>query len=552
MDRIYSNASRVLVWLGPDHELLNPFLWACTTFKIRHEKMTRDGRFPPTVADSRFWDAAGVPNAWDRFRAAVLFSALCRWFTGIWVIQEAILASQITFICGTVQIPWDGIHWLGREFSTSTPLAPDSILPDGLEWAHSIGHRAWQIQRRRGKSARPSTQYQAALNDTSRFLELLLDMIETFRTTECFDDRDKVYAILGVSRSKLDIPESIISTLVTVDYKNLSWQDVYYQLAKAAVENMESLLILHHVQNISLDDKPSLPSWVPDFSWSMNVTPIHHRAPIADPFSIWANKSLLVGSPGVLDTELSLFGVKIDVVCAGCPSDPGPLPILAWLELCAPAKSRVASCTRIDSLVSATIMRNILRVLPDLKTETARKAFKKFAQFQLGTALWRAQLAHETDHDTLVDSLANALHPFQDEIVQDQLPSLGMILQVKVYNAVVENEGSSELLKTAANARLFELEIAGAPFAKSMEQMRALFRTTRGTLGTGPLTLEPDDEIWAIARADTPFVLRPFETDSKPKKFRLVGDCYLHEYMHGELVKEDPDIIKKLEPIVLV
>ena len=52
--------------------------------------------------------------------------------------------------------------------------------------------------------------------------------------------------------------------------------------------------------------------------------------------------------------------------------------------------------------------------------------------------------------------------------------------------------------------------------------------------------------------ADTPFVLRPFETGSNSKKFRLVGDCYLHEYMHGEMVKEDPDIIKKLEPIVLV
>jgi hypothetical protein len=56
-----------------------------------------------------------------------------------------------------------------------------------------------------------------------------------------------------------------------------------------------------------------------------------------------------------------------------------------------------------------------------------------------------------------------------------------------------------------------------------------------------------------VAGSDVPFMLRPSESeDPKIKGFRLTGECYLREYMHSEEVKDNPDIVQKLEPIVLV
>jgi hypothetical protein len=79
-----------------------------------------------------------------------------------------------------------------------------------------------------------------------------------------------------------------------------------------------------------------------------------------------------------------------------------------------------------------------------------------------------------------------------------------------------------------------------------------LFRTEGGTLAAGPLIESPDNEVWAIAGADVPFVLRPIESNDGLKTFRLIGDCYLHEYMQGEMMEDDPNIVQKLELIVLV
>lgn len=62
-----------------------------------------------------------------------------------------------------------------------------------------------------------------------------------------------------------------------------------------------------------------------------------------------------------------------------------------------------------------------------------------------------------------------------------------------------------------------------------------LFRTSAGRFGQGPVSLEPDDQVWLISNAQMPVILRPVEgTDS----FNLIGVAYVHGCMHGELVGE--------------
>ena len=563
MDRIYTKAAHVFVWLGPDHALLNDFHWACTTLRIRFQEAARNtARDVLLLSDSQFWNTNGVPNAYDRFRKAVLFSALCRWFTRTWVVQEAILAKDITVLCGSCQLPWFGICWLGRTFSTSTPLAEASLLPDGFDWSHSIGRRARQIQEHRGPLLQRSTLHQAALTEKAQFLIFLLDHIETFQSTECFDPRDKVYAMLAVARLKLDVPDALVSNIVPVDYKTLSCEDVYCQLAKAAVEHFESLVILYYVKTKFFDDdndedndETDLPSWVPDFSdGSVNITCMYKRALLSDPFSVWANQVMSTEKPHVEGRKLCLHGIKIDSIL------PLPeiseamrhLPLLVYFKCFAPAEIKHELSTPIDTLISTLVMRNIRRPVPHMDYGPLKQSFPSLVRFGLGTGLWQSQIADGDEYDDVVDEVRNTLRLFPKETEMGELPTIDMILDVKGWNTASKDKESSESERRSATASLLELEQAAAGFAKSIEQLRSLFRTKGGNLGMGPMSYEPNDEVWAIAGADVPFVLRPTKSNDGSKTFRLVGDCYLHEYMQGEMTERDPNIMQKLEPIVLV
>jgi hypothetical protein len=65
---------------------------------------------------------------------------------------------------------------------------------------------------------------------------------------------------------------------------------------------------------------------------------------------------------------------------------------------------------------------------------------------------------------------------------------------------------------------------------------RRLFLTEKGNLGHSTLETAPGDEVWLLKGARVPFVLRPVEgTDT----YQIVGETYLHGYMHGEMLTDD-------------
>ena len=59
---------------------------------------------------------------------------------------------------------------------------------------------------------------------------------------------------------------------------------------------------------------------------------------------------------------------------------------------------------------------------------------------------------------------------------------------------------------------------------------RALFATCSGYLGAGLESVRMGDEVWVLAGASVPCVLRP----AGEKQYRLVGDAYVHGLMHGD------------------
>jgi hypothetical protein len=63
---------------------------------------------------------------------------------------------------------------------------------------------------------------------------------------------------------------------------------------------------------------------------------------------------------------------------------------------------------------------------------------------------------------------------------------------------------------------------------------RRLFRTSQNYLGLGPMSMMPGDEVWLIRDARIPFILQP-QPAPNGRKYTLLGECYLHGFMHGEM-----------------
>ena len=59
---------------------------------------------------------------------------------------------------------------------------------------------------------------------------------------------------------------------------------------------------------------------------------------------------------------------------------------------------------------------------------------------------------------------------------------------------------------------------------------RRVFRTHENYLGNGRRSIRPGDQVWILAGAKIPFILRPQENG----KHVLVGGSYVHGAMHGE------------------
>lgn len=61
---------------------------------------------------------------------------------------------------------------------------------------------------------------------------------------------------------------------------------------------------------------------------------------------------------------------------------------------------------------------------------------------------------------------------------------------------------------------------------------KRLLVTSQGKIGLGAAAMRLDDEIFILPGCTVPVILRP----TRPNGYRLVGCCYVHGYMEGELL----------------
>ncbi|KLU90827.1 hypothetical protein MAPG_09353 [Magnaporthiopsis poae ATCC 64411] len=184
MDRVYSTAENVLVWLGPGNQGIDALMEM--TRALDH-RVSRPAEAP--LDDWRaawadlFRERGGTASALHDARIQALTDLLRRpWFSRIWVVQEVALAQQANLVCGWSRAPARAFALmpalLGVDVGPHISALLD-VMPGPLR------HSSWWARRRD-----------------------LFTMLQKFGRRASTDPRDRIYALFGIA-SDMSITKAI-------------------------------------------------------------------------------------------------------------------------------------------------------------------------------------------------------------------------------------------------------------------------------------------------------------------------------------------------------
>jgi hypothetical protein len=174
----------------------------------------------------------------------------------------------------------------------------------------------------------------------------------------------------------------------------------------------------------------------------------------------------------------------------------------------------------------------------------AENYFQEFATFLIAQKLCGDILAVRrgagvgiiSESRRLLDKIPSDLLPANDKLAG----CLGEIVTLLTALNMPTSARGKDFDKEAE----VQLEKLGVSVRKVQEYLDAIgrvlrgrqfYRTARGLLGFDPITTVPGGEVALLIGATVPFVLRT----QYHRKYRLVGEAYLHGFMHGEMRKEE-------------
>jgi hypothetical protein len=242
MGKIFSSASRVIIWLGPAQDHSNEALALLKNVSKEVEFDLINESFKPSAhSTSRDWAdiAIDVPFVNGGLNpVAALFGR--PYFRRVWIRQEVALAKEAVVYCGTQNIPWDDFR------SAAACLIIKS------NYSSAIDDELWPTFRESRRLV-----YDICISFEGRYNlhGLRLDL----RGAECHDDRDRINALLSL----LSTQERLLNIEPNYD---LPVENMYTDVAQRVLVKQQSLAFLESCHPAS--NALHLPSWVPD--WSFN------------------------------------------------------------------------------------------------------------------------------------------------------------------------------------------------------------------------------------------------------------------------------------------
>jgi hypothetical protein len=247
MGSIYGHAKEVIVWLGPSSE---DSRLAIETLSKLAEGRVFDSEKCSFYSNSDSWAAflrdnpeALVSNALSWFAIKDLLHR--EWFSRLWVYQEIMLAKKATVIVGNDGIDWEpfvaAAHWIWAMLGELKRLLDDFEMEDFTQ--SSIA----------GFLTLPSESLKRHSGEELSYL------LEKTARMNCFDPRDRLYAIRSLAYPK-------VRGLIIPDY-GIGVEEAFRDFTVRLIGEYEDGGNI--LTRCTLRNTPStrqMPSWVPDFS----------------------------------------------------------------------------------------------------------------------------------------------------------------------------------------------------------------------------------------------------------------------------------------------
>jgi hypothetical protein len=559
MGSIYKAAESVHIWLG-NNDPYPEFLWVYQSFipsVLRLESELRD-RGISLGSDS--WDCStpelieglGVEmcKQWqESYESFFWFFYTRRWFLRAWILQEVTLkdTSLIHVSCGRSDLDWKVfdnftrfvernswhhslpllyIPWAEKRSGPMVPLLNllksrhyiDMKTRGGSELDTWLSNFVWDV---------------GPQNERQIWYSIFLHFLKTTRFMSTKNPTDHVYSLLGMMAEFL--PPGM-ECPISPNY-GTSTVSVFKDFATLIFKNTPSLYLLSTVHYGLFDgrisnpgDRRDWPSWVPDFSNESSFGPslstaVYLISSGARHYNASRLDAMTYHSPTIRGDVLTVHGARIDIIekCNDrrkVVSGSENLPCLSFIiELCIRGTNMYPNSNQ--TWFEAVWRTMLVDCIPPSWDSEPPVLFRSWLLDHTVRALKFKGRGHdESSFQEGKERVVKLLQRVSEDIyLSSMLPTLDEVV----------DQVRSDVEQDSVENHPFELLAC-----ESFSGMR-WYLTTSGFLGSGPISLGQEDEVWLLNGGKMPMILRRVVEN----QYMVVGESYLHGAMYGELMTNE-------------
>ncbi|VUC31794.1 unnamed protein product [Clonostachys rosea] len=533
MPHIYSQATRVLVWLGvavdpvfgpvPSHTNVTIVqgLQMLPSFDFENAA-DMAAKTQALSNDALRLREEGKPNILDHDWAPMVSLLRRPWFRRKWVVQEVALAREALLHVGSeVEIQWLDLARLAFGMEA---LGIDKPWRLKLE-KQKANSEDEKVDPRKGRSLEFRPVYISLHLITAIYMvqiyrhhATLVDGVMNTKFFDCTDPRDHVFSLLGLGG---------IGPSIRPDYE-ASVSDVFRRFSISMMVEGNSLKLLSLAPDRSLFHTPEaqrlqdLPTWVPDLRLM--------RVDVMVSFTV-RPQAFFAGGHGK-----PVLSVSDDERCLHCQG------------LFIDSPQRFAT-----SLVEMIIedipeVRNSWETTEDPSPERREKRFARWLESAYETAFGhdRACDSNFVPELEVVNSFSRTMSCGTDflrnRLSQEQISTIWNFIQWELdpdanKDEASERDSTIKLNYSSTTRDSILLLTMGTKFCV----------TESGRFGQIPLNSKPGDRICVLVGGEVPFVLRPTGSGT----YTVLGECYVDGVMDGEALQEAAASGIPLETILL-
>jgi hypothetical protein len=356
-----------------------------------------------------------------------------------------------------------------------------------------------------------------------------------------------VFAVLGIVEKYF--PNPPITTMIKPGYE-ISTEELFTSVTKLILEKSATLHYIADTRKESSVSDLDIPSWAVNYLSPDMALAIGN----VGSFNASRRKDSKRFSPSffIQDSKLHCSGALFDTVEEIQPTNLQraflqPSAMLQLYQFYVSLPRLIQGVRRLE-VFWRTFTTNLLFGSDDTDSEDSETkytaidpSFESEAVAQMTMELV-VLLQNSSGHQVaelagVILELSSPASPEEQELITE---SVQILIGDKHGNKEDEEEKQMSLYKASAKYRQRVAQVG---------DRRKLFRTSKGFLGLGLETVQNGDQVWLLQDSDAPFILRGTEDSSC---FEVVGDCYIHSFMHGEMLDEKRGLKEKIAQIVII